>query len=186
MKIYFTAIVDNNDQKLINSVEQIFSILKTDHQVVANYAAINDANETLDYYLGRHRKIKTSEIYVAEISYAKDILKYEIALVFELNKQIILLFSGREPPIIAKLPFHDTNLDNIQVIKYTKENLKQQLVEALDLSRINIDKRFTILLPPRIISYLDQVSRKNRVPRAVYIRQLIEEQMRNGCAIDIN
>jgi len=48
----------------------------------------------------------------------------------------------------------------------------------MELANKNIDVRFNFFVSPKIISYLDWVSKNRMVPRSVFLRELIEKEMK--------
>ena len=51
------------------------------------------------------------------------------------------------------------------------------LTDALAVAKDQLDCRFTMLLSPKIMTYLDDVVEKKKIPRSVFIRNLIEREM---------
>lgn len=128
----------------------------------------------VELYAKIYQEIKNADIIAAEATYPTSKLEFELGLASALKKQIILLFSQETSAEIKETEFPHTN---IQTIEYNGQDLKSQLVKGLNLSRAQIDQRFTILLSPRIISFLDERCEEQKIPKSVYIRHLIEQQI---------
>ena len=54
------------------------------------------------------------------------------------------------------------------------------VASALDYVSSAQDVRFNFFISPTIGLYLDWISKNKRIPRAVYLRKLIEEEMREN------
>ena len=68
--------------------------------------------------------------------------------------------------------------DKLQVASYNDNNLDEVLTLSIDYASEQVDTRFNFFVSPLIVNYLDWVSKKKRIPRAVYLRRLIEQEMK--------
>jgi len=66
------------------------------------------------------------------------------------------------------------------LVEYTLPELKRTLDYGLEEALNQVDVRFNFFISPQIGRYLDWVSQKKRIPRAVYLRKLIEEEMNSN------
>jgi len=66
------------------------------------------------------------------------------------------------------------------ILTYALDAGKPVVANALDYVSSAQDVRFNFFISPEIGRFLDWVSKKRRLPRAVYLRKLIEEDMRNN------
>lgn len=64
--------------------------------------------------------------------------------------------------------------DKLFLVEYTDENIVETVKDSIDYAKDQSDTRFNFFLPPSLMSYLDWVSEKRKVPRSVYLRELIE------------
>jgi hypothetical protein len=95
-------------------------------------------------------------------------------LALEKNKPVIgLHLIGREPIL-----FKGMKNTKIKWIQYTSENLRQLLLDAIEEAKRNIDVRFNFFVSPKILAYLDWVAQKRMIPRSVFLRNLIEREMK--------
>lgn len=184
MNIFFTASL-RGKQKYGRNYKQIYAELSKNHIVFAkhlfdyNIDTVHgwDPEYRFDYYQDAINKIRFCDLLVAELTISTINVIYEIAIALELKKNVVVLYAGDSlPKFIEEIDIKLTE-NKIQTINYTKENLANQLKTVLNSARKMIAQRFTILLPTHIINYLDAVSKEIRIPRAVYIRQLIEKNM---------
>lgn len=176
MRIYFT-VGDSADKGYREQITAIHRILKDKHKVISVEQEESSEN-SVALFQEKYRKLQTADVLVAEVTYACSTLQYELATALEISKQVILLYKGREPPLVEKLLSTQGISENIQLLQYTNNDLEKKLTSALTISRTNLDTRFTILLPACITAYLDKISHTKHIPKSVYIRQLIEREMR--------
>jgi hypothetical protein len=80
---------------------------------------------------------------------------------------------GKKPNILTH-----QGRDLLYLVEYSAENLKAQLSEYIEFAKINSDTRFNFFISPQIGSYLDLISHHKKLPRAVYLRRLIEDDMK--------
>jgi hypothetical protein len=120
--------------------------------------------------------LKKADICIFEASVPSLAIGHLISMAIEMGKPVIALYKA------ANIPFFLTGLDDekIQVIQYELENLKDELSTAIEYASDLQDTRFNFFISPQIGSYLDWVAKNKRVPRAVYLRRLIEEDMRGN------
>lgn len=131
-----------------------------------------------DERLKFHRKlegwIKTSDVMIAETSFPSISVGYEISLAIHLSKPVLILYSIGDPPSLLG-HHHD---DKIVCERYTDETLSGVIDQFLTYTEGKSDTRFTFFITPAIASYLETVSRRQKLPKSVYLRKLIEEDMR--------
>lgn len=72
-----------------------------------------------------------------------------------------------------------SNLESMMAYQYNKSNIKEKLTDALDFMSQHVDKRFTIIFPPHLLNKIEAVARKKKLPKSVFIRQLIEEDLKH-------
>jgi hypothetical protein len=96
---------------------------------------------------------------------------HEISLGLERGKVVIVLYEKGHTPAL----FYGLNSDKLMLVEYTRDNLEEVLLDAVTFARENTDARFNFFIAPRHIAYLDWVAKTRRIPRSVYLRQLIEE-----------
>ena len=56
-------------------------------------------------------------------------------------------------------------------------SVEEALKLALDYASDQMDTRFNFFISPKHGNYLDWISKNKKVPRAVYLRRLIEKDM---------
>lgn len=154
------------------------------HSVIADHV-LNRGSDSYDGQdekesLSMQRKLtkwkKQADLVVVEVSNKSFGVGQEIAQAIASNKPVIALYNSDKEPHILK----DSGTDLILLIKYDDKNIKKVLQQALDYSSEQQDIRFNFFISPSLIQYLDWVSKTKRIPRSVYLRNLIEADMKNN------
>lgn len=70
--------------------------------------------------------------------------------------------------------------DRFVISEYSKDSIKKVLESAIEYISGRMDVRFNFFISPEIGTYLDWISKNRRVPRAVYLRRLIEKDMKEN------
>ena len=182
MKIYFTGSLHNLDSdkdvylQIVKTVESFGYSVKADHILKTTKEELDKktAPERTSFYKELNRFITASDVVVAEVSFPSTInIGHEVSLALDKGKPIIALYQpGREPGVLQGI-----HSDRFILLEYTLTDLKTVLEYGLEEAAAQIDIRFNFFVSPEIASYLDYVAKKRKLPRAVYLRRLIEEDM---------
>ena len=83
-------------------------------------------------------------------------------------------------PVIIRFNSFLLGLKSEKVIwvEYNDNNLKEVLTEALVKAKDQSDVRFNFFVSPKILNYLDWIAKKRMTPRSVFLRDLIEKEMK--------
>lgn len=184
MKIYFTAsargkmLYDSNYKRIYEIIEELGNknlddlILKIDPQ---KFYSGNKDNR-VDLYKRTVKLIKNADIVILEVSVSSLSMGYVMDRALEEGKPVILLyFKGVNPYFAGGIQD-----ERLQVVSYSMETLKEVLNDAIEEAKERMDVRFNFFVPPKIVSYLDWVSKHRKIPRAVYLRRLIEVDMKRN------
>ena len=135
---------------------------------------IRDQEARERWYRESLRNIAKSDIIVVEISYpSTSNVGHELSLALEKGKPVVALYQEKKDPIFLR----GIDDDKLIIASYNEDNLEEVLTDCLGDAKEQMDTRFTLLLPPKIVSFLNQVSKKKKIPKSVFIRKLIEEKM---------
>lgn len=184
MKVYFTAAISNTSSDVKKSYLKVINTLeKMGHTVIYSDAINSDSvlvNQTSDDAIANQKKLskwkKQSDVVLVEASVPSFGVGQEITEALTDNKQVIVLYKGVAKPHILV----NQNQESLYFAEYTDENLSKVLDDYIEYARANSDTRFNFFISPQIGYYLDWVSRKRKLPRAVYLRRLIEDEMKNN------
>lgn len=183
MKFHFVASVegDKNSYKLIfNLFEELGCEPLNYHVLKRTIEDINRENsiDSEEYIRKMTNWLQKADFAVFEVTTNEFGCGCEMMVALEKCKPIIVLYEeniGRVPPTLKGF----TN-ERVQIYSYNKNNfreLKQTLKMAIQEIRQLTDIRFTLLLPPHIVSFLENISHKKKMPKSVFIRNLIEREM---------
>lgn len=181
MKIYFMS-TPRSKEKMKNNFEAISKAIKElGHDKTTDFILDVDTkqfylSDVQNFYRETIHDLKKADICVFETSEPSLAVGHLISTALENEKPVVALY------VKNKLPFFLTGVDSekVQVLEYSVENIKEVLENAFNYAQEMADARFNFFISPKIGNYLDWVSKKKRIPRAVYLRRLIEEDMKKN------
>lgn len=185
MKVYFTASLRGKEQYgknykyIVELLQGLDYQVESDHVLKESPESVDDVSDEyrVEYYKKMLKWIASSDIVVAELTDASSSIGHEVTLALEKEKPVVALCEKGKIPNIFKairndkfflLEYEDLNVD-----------LKRILLSTIKKAQKTVDIRFNFFVSPKISNYLDWVSREKRIPRSVYLRRLIEEDMKN-------
>lgn len=184
MKVYFTASIagkkelENNYRLIVDTLRSMGNEVVADHVLgVSSEELLSESIDKREDHFNQVKKwIGGADLVVAEVSHPSTNVGYEISMALDREKPVLCLhIVGRVPVLLMGVAS-----DKLRVSEYGADNLKQTLkLDTAELSTI-VDTRFNFFVSPQIQSYLDWVAKSKRVPRAVYLRRLIEEDMKKN------
>lgn len=182
MKVFFISTLqgrykgyDKNYRLIYKTIEEL------GHENLSNWVLVKKREEifketpeeTHQFYKNILKNISLADAVVLEVSIPSTDGGHVQRLVLDFEKPLIALYTeGNEPYLLR-------GIESKKLVKfsYNFSNLKEVLEYAFEEAERMIDTRFTILFPPKIINFLNKISRKKGIPRSVYIRDLIEKEM---------
>ena len=185
MKVMFIASIrgkkDHQDafmkiiQTLENSGNEVF------HEHVTSYEQANLDKFTPQQDTAFHNeilaKIRSCDVVISECSYQSLSVGYLISYAIELSKPTIIFYSSNvpKPNLFPTL----SQSEKLMLVDYKDtKSLPDLVTEYLEFAKLKVDVRFNFFISPRISNYLDWVTKSLKLPRSVYLRQLIEDDMR--------
>src|SRR3972149_3210646 len=185
MKIYFTAALTEIPAHHQDHYRLIVKTLRSlGHQVYAEHILGKTEailqKQTEGEKLDMERNLMTwknkADLIVVEVSYPSFGVGQEMEYALSREKPVIALhIQGRKPHFLIA-----AGGEYLQSTEYTPENLKKVLTEYIDYAKDYADTRFNFFVSSEIDSFLNWISKKRKVPRAVFLRQLIEEDMKKN------
>lgn len=182
MKIYFTASLrgkkefGDNYLKIVKVLTKLSEKVFSDH-IIKNDFSVVDSQSKDDVQKSYGRilsEIKKSDIFVAEVSTQSLSVGHELTEAMSLNKPMVILYTGENRPGLL----FGSMYDKMQIIQYTQDNLEEKLRTAAEDALKHADVRFNFFVSPKILAYLDWVAQKRMIPRSVFLRDLIEKEMK--------
>lgn len=183
MKVHFAADVggDKEDFKRIcQFIEKLDHTLVTHHYLNRNLSDIDkESPEESKFYVERSMKwIKSADVVVFETTKPDISIGYELAVAVSLHKPVIALYNDKK----AKAPnsIKGVEKEKLQIVGYNEETLDEVLDIVLDNAADSADVRFNFFISPAIGNYLDWVAKNKKIPRSVYLRNLIQKDMEDN------
>lgn len=185
MKIYFSAAVSRVPPEIRDNYELIIESLKNlGHNVLAEHLKGKTAEkikkqteeEALEIQRKMTKKKKQADLIVLEVSTPSFGVGQELAFALENNKPVIALHvSGKEPHLLL-----DRGKDFLFIGEYTRDTVKDVLRGLIEEAKDQMDIRFNFFVSPKIVRYLDWIAKHKKLPRAVFLRKLIENHMKRN------
>ncbi len=183
MRIYFTAAVSlanyygDNYKKIVDVLE------KLGHQVIHQHITSSSLDgifsktrsENIEFYKKIVKEINKADVVVAEVSFPSTLnVGHEVSLALEKGKPVLALYTeDKSSPF-----FEGVNNDLLFYHEYKTIDLDSFLPKLVDDVIKRADVRFNFFISPEIGRYLDWVNQKKKVPRAAFLRGLIEKTMK--------
>lgn len=135
------------------------------------------APRRIKYFQDFYKFINKSDLVIAECSFPSINVAYEISYAIQQGKSVLVFHSRNNDGAILELRDPIFSSESISIYEYTEKNLVNTLKSALKCVHPQLDKRFTIIISSPIMSQLEKISKEKKIPKAVYIRQLIEKDL---------
>lgn len=184
MKIYFSAPISRvsedtkkNYRLIIDSLTALGHNVLSDHLGTIKTSKDLEKQTPQEAYEVQHlmtKRKKQADIVVIEASTPSFGIGQEIGYSIQNNKQVIILHLPNCKPHILQ----DEGSELLFIYEYTPENVKKVLNTAINESRQQMDVRFNFYISPEIGRYLDWISQHKKLPRAVFLRSLLEKAMK--------
>jgi transposase len=184
MKIYFTAAISLNELYGKNYAKIIETLKKLGHTVIHEQITDNSIDvvfnktheQNVTYYKKTIKEISKADLLVAEVSFPSTLnVGHEVSLALEKGKPVIALYvQDKNSPF-----FEGINSENFYYQKYDPTDISKTLPQVIDEIIKHSDTRFNFYISPEIGQYLDWVSQHKKLPRAVFLRSLLEKSMKS-------
>lgn len=186
MKIFFIASsrLVSIDPKLY---EKIYLELARDNKMVSDKVLRWTKKGTKDMgkvpktkkvenYKDSVNSIKKADIVVMEVTGHSMSMGYLLSKALEDSKPVIAIHQKSYTP-----NFISGIVDpKLKIAEYDKNNVSEVLADAIKQAKNLIDVRFNFFVSPKILNYLDWVADKKMIPRSVFLRDLIEKEMKKN------
>jgi len=176
VKIYLMSSPRNIDTDK-QSFSHIYNLIEDlGHSNLTDFVLKVDAadfykSDITKFYDQTVKYLKQADICIFETSIPSLAIGHLIALALQYGKPVIALYKGKNLPFFLS----GINDEKIQIINYDESNLKRNIEEAIEFAKDRADTRFNFFISPSLSHYLDWVASTKKIPRSVYLRQLIEE-----------
>lgn len=182
MKAYFSGALYQKE-KLVDNYKKIVKILEKCGCEVYEDTLKTDIGEALNMsdaarvenYKKIVKWIDKADFSVIEGSFPSTLhIGHEISLTLEKSKPVVVLYTKGAEPVV----FKGLKDDRIIWVEYNDDNLEEVLTKAVNDAIKHADVRFNFFVSPKILAYLDFVAQKRMIPRSVFLRDLIEKEMK--------
>jgi glutamyl-tRNA reductase len=184
MKVYFSAPISRVPDEIKTNYSLIINALKKlGHNVISENLTDKSAEtlkkqtpeEALEIQHQMTKRKNQADIVILEVSTPSFGIGQELAYSLQNNKQVIVLYrEGHDPHLLR-----DEGMDLLFIHSYTPDNIAETLSRAIEEAREKMDVRFNFYISPEISRYLDWISQTKKIPRSVYLRSLLERQLRS-------
>lgn len=135
---------------------------------------LQSKEQRLKFHEQLEKWINGCDFMVVESSFPSISVGYEISLAIHRDKPILILYREGDPPSLLAYHHHE----KLVVEKYSEATLADIIDDFINFARSGNDHRFTFFITPAISAYLEETSRKQKLPKSVYLRKLIEADMK--------
>ncbi len=157
-------------EKIDASVEEV--ILDNVSQDVAydNHEALTKA------FKQQLKQMRSADVIFFETSTADTNLGYYLARATSINKPVVIFHRADTEPAMLSLVEH--NSDKTTAVRYhSDDELYEEVPRAIEFVSEAQDTRFNFFLSPALSNYLDWISKTQKMPRSVFLRRLIDEDI---------
>ncbi|HEU4966320.1 MAG TPA: hypothetical protein VFT53_02455 [Candidatus Saccharimonadales bacterium] len=183
MKAYFTAAIARSpDQSehymgIINYMKHLGHGVASAHIPGPAQPAIDQADRRtlLDFQEKIEKWIHDCDFMVADVTYPSVSVGYEISHALRLSKPVLVFYDRNGPPSLLR--FHEN--DNMVTERYEPKTFKESLEHFIRTIEGKTETKFIFLITPKIAEFLNNIALKEKIPRSVYLRKLIERDMPN-------
>lgn len=184
MKVFFTgsprALADRKNEHvaIYNAIEKIGHKNLSDLVIKANPSEFYDTShdKVVEHYKTTIDHLKKADIVVAEASLHSMSMGYLVEKALGMNKPVIVLYLANRPPFF----FSGIEDEKLQILEYNLADVDDIVEKAFDYASQQQEVRFNFFISPSIGRYLDWISKEKKIPRSVYLRALIEQEMREN------
>lgn len=185
MKIYFTAAISQHKefgayyQRIKECLEKSGHVVVSGNlfRMTEKTIASESEKERLRWYETSLKNINRADLVVVEISFPSTVnVGHELSVALDKGKPVVALFRDDRDPIFLR----GRDEDKLYIFPYNEDDLENVIRAGIEYASEQQDTRFNFFISPAIGNYLDWIAKKRKLPRAVYLRKLIEEDMKNN------
>ena len=181
MKIYFMTSPRTLDKYSDHCVKIYDLIESLGHQNTSKFVSEVDVEKFYDsdikeFHKSTLRDLKKADICIFETSVHSLAIGQLLNVALQMGKPVIAIYADKQVPFFLS----GANDEKIQVLHYLEEDLEETLRDAIEYASAQQDVRFNFFISPAIGNYLDWISKVKKIPRSVYLRSLIENDMQDN------
>lgn len=184
MKIFFIS-SPRSVNKEPELYKKINSHLSKDNKMLGNLVLDWGKGNVNDFYNKSHpdrishykktmENIQKADLVIVELSEHSMSMGYIVNRALDMSKPVIALYKKDCEPYF----FSGIEDSKLLIVEYEEDNCLEIIDKAIEKTKNLIDVRFNFFVNPRILAYLDWVAQKRMIPRSVFLRNLIEHEMK--------
>lgn len=165
---------------IIKIIEDLGNDVYSEHVSKRNPKDVN--NQTIEQHEADFKKardqIQKSDVMVVEATYPSIGVGHTMTIALEMHKGVLVLYQNTPHGLLVGDPNRLLTLKkyNLKEIGRLKDVIQTFLEKT---SKRLLNKRFNLMIDETEDEYLEWVSQKRGISRADYIRQLIDEDIKN-------
>lgn len=152
---------------------EVKHFLHMDYETV-HAMPLQERDEFFDEF---YRDLLLSDVILADCSFASMNVGYRISHLLSLGKQVLVMCekgsAGEKFDLLQRKQYEE----HVYMFTYSKYDITETIDNALSVVESHVDKRFTMIFPASLMSKLEHHSTKKKLPKAVFIRKLLEESL---------
>jgi hypothetical protein len=118
--------------------------------------------------------VKKADVVMMEVSGHSVSMGFLASKALDLCKPVVAFYKkGAKPFFLSGI-----SDPKFRLVEYDNKNVNDVLDLAVEEVKKGIDIRFNFFVSPKILAYLDWVSTNKKVPRSVFLRDLIEKEIK--------
>ncbi len=188
MKVFFTASMRGQKEfreyyeKIYHTIEELGYTQLDDEVITSRRTAFYDKlekegrNAYIQLYKRSMQALHEADICIFECSVHSLSIGFVIQKSLDFNKPTIVLYYKNNLPHFLM----GAQEEKLIVRSYTEHTIKKVLKETLKDARERKDKRFNFFITPKLLHYLEKISKEQGVTKSKFIRSLIFEYMKKN------
>lgn len=157
-----------------NNVMLSNNLLKWSNKETVEKIYNKTKKESVDVYRQSIELIRKADVVMMEVSGHSVSMGYLISKSLDLCKPVIVFFKKGTRILFLR----GISNPKFKLVEYNKKNIERLLDQSLEEVKKEVDVRFNFFVSPKILTYLDWVAQKRMIPRSVFLRNLIEREIR--------
>lgn len=127
-------------------------------------------------FMNFYHKLETCDIVFAECTMQSTQVGFGLSYLRAKGMPIVMMTIRNADEYSPKKDVY-SNIENLMFLQYDMSDITTALEEAVEFMEQRIDKRFTVIFPSHLLAKIEEQVKKKKLPKSVYIRQLIEKDL---------
>jgi len=180
MNVYFTASIVGKKKYLEHYRHIIDVVRKSGHTITSDHIIDSEPEQKINLQSEQkreqfHKKLKKwimdSQCMIVETSFPSISVGFEISLALNLNKPVLVLYTNEAPTLLSGY-----NDEKLICEQYDFNTASGIIEDFLNYVKGTSEHRFTFFITTGMNKFLDDISKKKKMPKSVYLRQLIDAE----------